>query len=170
MRNSRRAPARNSIKRQAEDAPVSIDIPLEETAPVQEAPEEPIQDEIPQEVVHAEPEVPVQDVPEVVAEEQVAEVVPEVPTVPKNHEVSAEEDDDDDDSDNYFRYIFPVGRNAGASYNSFFPIVFHGAAGRSAGAGADTTAIANSFSTGKRGKASSTATANGEESLRRRSH
>lgn len=80
----------------------------------------------------------------------------------ENTEESDEEDDDEDDDDDYYGWPFFTSKRSGQqpSFN-FFPIAF-GGPGRSSGNPFGTAAIANSFSTGKKGVASSSGTAYGE--------
>ncbi|KAK4872313.1 hypothetical protein RN001_016437 [Aquatica leii] len=73
----------------------------------------------------------------------------------------ADEDEEDEGS-----WPFQLGRKGGPSYTAFFPIMFGGRGlnGRDSGAAhpGSATAIANSFSTGRGGVASSHATAYGD--------
>lgn len=64
-------------------------------------------------------------------------------------EAESDESSEEDDFD-----FFSIGKKAGGGSYNFFPIVFGGSRGRTAGVGG-STAIANSFSTGKKGSATS---------------
>jgi hypothetical protein len=90
--------------------------------------------------------------------------------IPKRKPSADEDEESDEDAASW---PFSSGRNGVPSYNAFFPIMFGGmsGSGRKSGGGGDgfypgsATAIANSFSTGKGGVATSHATSFGDPYL-----
>lgn len=157
---------------------VAEDEPIVEDAPV-ELPEQPLPVLPPVDLAPVVPEIPV--IPELPALPVVPAVVsaPVVPVaiqpvavqpvaqpaedVPVEAPVAPKRKTKKNKKQNGSNLFFKSGDDA-QSYNSFFPIVFGGGLGRSSeGGAAGTTAIANSFSTGRRGIASSVAKANGAE-------
>lgn len=86
--------------------------------------------------------------------------------IPKRKPKKPVQEEDEDEEEDEGSWPFALGRK-GTSYNAFFPIMFGGYRGNK-GRDSDTgypgsaTAIANSFSTGRGGVASSHATAYGD--------
>lgn len=110
--------------------------------------------------------------PHVEVTTQVLDVVPQVPqevaveTKKKTPQPDSDEDDDDESS---FPIFMGMGKGKGRQQPSFsfFPIMFGGGSGgqgfeRSGGAPGGSIAIANSFSTGRKGMANSNAFSNGD--------
>lgn len=132
--------------------------------------EVPIEENVRKGVQHVIPEKPIQpQFPEGLGEEEAAaaEAATLKPKpVPRRKPLKPqpEEEEDDEDHDEG-AWPFHLGRR-GPSYNALFPIMFGGYQGRSrnseGGYPGSATAIANSFSTGKGGVASSHATAYGD--------
>lgn len=133
---------------------------------------EPLGIEIPLDVNKVEADNPE---PQAFTPEPVEEEVPATKKIlkkrPQPEEDSDDEPENDDSLEEAFFPLMPKGRQ-GIRYNSFFPIIF-GARGYNSRSSDDegvapggATAIANSFSTGKGGVASSHAVAYGDPSLR----
>ncbi|XP_044741062.1 uncharacterized protein LOC123302265 [Chrysoperla carnea] len=164
-------------------APISIDgnqQPSNELQPPENEPESVEQQEPEQNQIPIDSDVPVTDSDEpVLISSTTVKSVPKKakkPNQPRREELPAPDDEEDDEDDGYNPFI-GGGRRNFPVYNSFFPMMFGGGGGyggvsggsRKKGSQSDgsssypsgATAIANSFSTGKGGVATSHATAYG---------
>lgn len=124
--------------------------------------EEPLEENVRKGVQQVRPEhIPQQETAEGLGEEEVALSKPT--RIPKRKPQKPQQEEEEDEEDQG-SWPFQSGRK-GPSYNAFFPIMlggYQGGKGRSDGYPGSATAIANSFSTGKGGVASSHATAYGD--------
>lgn len=113
---------------------------------------------------------PVDQLAQVEGSTEINEVVPQVPQeeIPQSFDTKKRtpepkpDSEEDDDEDNSWPMMMK-GKGKGQPSFSFFPIMFGGAGlGRSGVPASGAVAIANSFSTGRKGIAMSNAVANGD--------